>query len=101
MRMLVNFDFPLEPFNTLVRNGTVGKKIQQILEDIKPEAVYFSERNGMRGGILIVDVADPSRVPAIAEPFFLTFNASVEFHVVMGPEDLAKAGLDELGEKYA
>lgn len=101
MRMLVNFDFPLEPFNTLVRNGTVGQKIQQILEDIKPEAVYFSERNGMRGGILIVDVADPSRVPAIAEPFFLTFNASVEFHVVMGPEDLAKAGLDELGEKYA
>ncbi|MCZ6867690.1 MAG: panthothenate synthetase [Chloroflexi bacterium] len=101
MRMLVDFNFPLEPFNTLVRNGTVGQKIQQILEDIKPEAVYFSERNGMRGGILIVDVADPSRVPAIAEPFFLTFNASVEFHVVMGPEDLARAGLDELGEKYA
>lgn len=100
MRMLVDFNFPLEPFNTLVRNGTVGQKIQQILEDIKPEAVYFSERNGMRGGILIVDVADPSRVPAIAEPFFLTFNASVEFHVVMGPEDLAKAGLDELGKKY-
>ncbi|MFB3092695.1 MAG: panthothenate synthetase, partial [Dehalococcoidia bacterium] len=99
--MLVDFNFPLEPFNTLVRNGTVGQKIQQILEDIKPEAVYFSERNGMRGGILIVDVADPSRVPAIAEPFFLTFNASVEFHVVMGPEDLARAGLDELGKKYA
>lgn len=101
MRMLVNFDFPLEPFNTLVRNGTVGKKIQQILEDIKPEAVYFSERNGMRGGIAIVDVADPSRIPAIAEPFFLTFNASVEFHIAMGPEDLAKAGLEELGKKYA
>ncbi len=97
MRMLVDFNFPLEPFNTLVRNGTVGQKIQQILEDIKPEAVYFSERNGKRGGILIVDVADPSKVPAIAEPLFLTFNASVEFHVVMGPEDLARAGLDELG----
>jgi len=101
MRMLVNFDFPLEPFNTLVRNGTVGQKIQQILEDIKPEAVYFSERNGMRGGIAIVDVADPSRIPAIAEPFFLTFNASVEFHIAMGPEDLAKSGLEELGKKYA
>lgn len=101
MRMIVDFNFPLEPFNTLVRNGTVGKKIQQILEDIKPEAVYFSERNGMRGGIAIVDVADPSRIPAIAEPFFLTFNASVEFHIAMGPEDLAKSGLEELGKKYA
>jgi hypothetical protein len=99
--MLVDLNFPLEPFNSLVRNGTVGQKIQQILEDIKPEAVYFSERNGRRGGILIVDVADPSRVPAIAEPFFLTFNASVEFHVVMGPDDLGRAGLEELGKKYA
>ena len=101
MRMLVDFNLPLEPFNSLVRNGTAGQKIQQILEDIKPEAVYFSERNGKRGGIMIVDVADPSRVPVIAEPFFLTFNASVEFHVVMGPDDLAKAGLEELGRKYA
>ncbi len=101
MRMLVDFNFPLEPFNTLVRNGTAGQKIQQILEDIKPEAVYFSERNGKRGGIMIVDVADPSRVPVIAEPFFLTVNASVEFRIAMGPEDLAKAGLEELGKKYA
>ena len=100
MRMLVDVNFPLEPFNTLVRNGTVGQKIQQILEDIKPEAVYFSERDGKRGAILIVDVADPSKVPSIAEPLFLTFNASVEFHIVMGPEELAKAGLDELGKKY-
>ncbi|HEU0021011.1 MAG TPA: panthothenate synthetase [Dehalococcoidia bacterium] len=100
MRMLVDLSFPLEPFNTLVRNGTAGQKIQQILEDLKPEAVYFSERGGKRGGILIVDVADPSKVPAIAEPFFLTFNASVEFHVVMGPDDLGRAGLDQLGKKY-
>jgi len=45
-------------------------------------------------------VPDPSRVPAIAEPFFLLFNASVEFHVVMTPDDLAKAGLDAIGKKW-
>jgi hypothetical protein len=84
-----------------VKNGTVGQKIQQILEDIKPEAVYFSERDGKRGGIMIVDVADASGVPGIAEPLFLTFNASVEFRVAMGPEDLGRAGLEELGRKYA
>jgi hypothetical protein len=100
MRMLIDFNFPLEPFNTLVRNGTVSQKIQQLLEEIKPEAVYFSERGGKRGGIMIVDVADPSKVPAIAEPLFLTFNASVEFHIVMGTEELGRAGLDELGKKY-
>ena len=100
MRMLIDFNFPLEPFNTLVRNRTAGQKIQEILEEIKPEAVYFSERGEKRGGIMIVDVADPSKVPAIAEPFFLTFNASVEFHIVMGPEELGRTGLDELGKKY-
>ena len=100
MRMMMDVNFPLEPFNTLVRNRTIGKKIEQILDDIKPEAVYFSERDGQRGVVLIVEVAGPSTVPSLAEPFFLTFNAGVKFHIVMGPEDLAQAGLDELGEKW-
>ena len=97
MRILVDVNFPLEPFNTLVRNGTVGQKIQQILADLKPEAVYFSERNGKRGGIFIVDVSEPSQVPAIAEPFFLTFDASVEFRVAMTPEDPRGPGSRRLG----
>ncbi len=100
MRMLVDVNLPLEPFNSLVKDGTVGQKIQQILEDIKPEAVYFREWGGKRGAILIVDIADPSKVPSVAEPFFLTFNASVEFHVVISPEELAQSGLEALGQKY-
>ena len=100
MRMMVDFSLPLEPFNSLVKNGTAGPKLQQILADIKPEAVYFSERNGKRGGTMIVDLADPSRIPSIAEPFFLTFDASVEFHVAMGPDELAQAGLDDLAKKW-
>ena len=100
MRMLVDLDLPLEPFNTYVRDGTVGERIAKILEDLKPEAVYFTEQGGQRGGILIVDVASPSDVPRIAEPFFLTFNAEVRFHICMSPEDLANAGLDALGEKW-
>jgi hypothetical protein len=100
MRMLVDVNLPLEPFNAMVKDGTAGPTLERILGDIKPEAAYFSERNGKRGATLIVDVAEASRAPAIAEPFFLTFNASVEFHPVMSPEDLAKAGLDDLGKKY-
>ena len=38
--------------------------------------------------------------PALAEPWFLTFGAEVEFRVVMLPDDLKKAGLDELGKKW-
>lgn len=100
MRMLLHVKLPHEPFNTAVRDGSAGKKLQRILEDLKPEAVYFTNYDGRRGAILIVDVADASQVPKFAEPFFLNFNADCQFHIVMGPEDLAKAGLEALGKKW-
>ena len=101
MRTLIKATFPHEPFNTLVKNGSCGQKMKRILDDLKPEAAYFTEFNGKRTGMFIVNLADPSKIPAIAEPFFLTFNADVEFHPTMTPEDLAKAGLEALGKKWA
>jgi hypothetical protein len=100
MRMMMLVQLPLEPFNTAVRKGTAGAIMKKILDDAKPEAAYFGERDGKRGGILIVDVPKPSDIPRLAEPWFLQFDASVEFRVVMTPEDLAKAGLEALGKKW-
>jgi hypothetical protein len=99
MRMLMKVMLPVEPFNASVRDGSAGAKIGRILEEIRPEAVYFTEDEGKRGAILIVDVPNPSRVPALAEPWFLTFNASVEFKIVMSPEDLKAAGLEKFAAK--
>jgi hypothetical protein len=98
--MLVHVKFPNAEFNAAVKDGTCGQKMRAILEEIKPETVYFTEYEGKRGAVMIVDLADPSKVPSIAEPFFLTFNAEVHFHVVMAPEELEAAGLDELGKKW-
>ena len=100
MRMLVDVEIPVEPFNTLVKNGTAGQIMQKILEELKPEAAYFTARNGKRGGTIVLDVSDPSKMPAIAEPFFLYYNASLSFYPCMTPADLAKAGLEEIGKKY-
>jgi hypothetical protein len=100
MRTLLHVKFPLEPFNTLVRSGTIGGKMKEILTAIKPEAVYFTEYEGKRGAIIVVDLKDPSEVPALSEPWFLTFNAEVELHLAMTPDDLEKAGLDTLGKKW-
>lgn len=49
---------------------------------------------------MIVDMSEPSKVPFYAEPWFLAFNADVEFHVVMTPDDLRKSGFATLGKKW-
>jgi hypothetical protein len=100
MRMMLTAHIPHEPFNTLVRQNKAGEIIKRILDDIKPEAAYFTEQHGTRCAVLIVNVAEPSRVPSLAEPLFLSFNADCRFRIVMTPEDLGKAGLDDLGKKW-
>ena len=101
MKMLLQVRIPHKEFNAAVRDGTAGQKLNRILEETRPQAVYFTESNGKRGAIMIVDLEDPSKVPAFSEPWFLTFNADVEFHAVMTPEDLKRAGLDSLGKKWS
>ena len=98
--MMMHLQFPIEPFNSMVLNGSAGPTIMKIMDDIKPEAAYFSEHDGKRGGVLIVDVAKPSDVPRLAEPFFLKFNASVELRICMLPQDLGQADLASLGKKW-
>ena len=46
-------------------------------------------------------MADPSKIPAIAEPWFLIFNADVKFRIAMTPDDLKKSDLDAAGKKWA
>ena len=100
MRILMTVRLPHESFNAAVKDGSVGSKMEAILDAVKPEAVYFTEMNGQRTAVMIVELEKPSGIPALAEPWFLTFNADVEFHVVMSPEDLKEAGLDGLGKKW-
>ena len=101
MRMLMHAKFPHAKFNAAVKDGTAGEKIQRILEETKPEAVYFTEYDGHRGAILIVNVDDPSKVPVLAEPWFLTFDADVQFHIVMSPEELGRTGLEAIAKKWS
>ncbi|MGE5276653.1 MAG: panthothenate synthetase [Acidobacteriota bacterium] len=101
MKMLMFFDLPHEKFNAAVRDGSADRKMRKILDEAKPEAVYFTETDGHRGGVMLINVDDPSKVPFYAEPWFLTFDAGVRFRIVMTPEDLGRAGLEALGKKWA
>jgi hypothetical protein len=101
MRMLLHAKIPHEEFNAAVRDGSIGRKMKQILDETRAEAVYFTEYDGRRGAIMIINIDDPSDVPKFSEPWFLLFNADVQFHIAMTPEDLGRAGLEKLGEKWS
>ena len=92
MRFLVKVNIPVEPGNAAAKAGKLGTTIQSILADLKPEAVYFTDDNGQRTAFVFLQMEDASQIPAIAEPWLLAFNASIEIHPVMVPDDLAKAG---------
>ena len=94
MRFLVKVNIPVEAGNKAVKEGTLGKTIQRILQEQKPEAAYFVAENGQRCGYLILNMESASKIPSIAEPWFLAFNASVEMKPAMVAEDLQKAGQD-------
>ena len=93
MRMLLRVSIPVETGNAAAKAGTIGSTIEGILADLKPEAAYFfADDHGNRSGSIVFDLKDTSQIPAVAEPWFLAFNAKVSLRPVMNPQDLAKAG---------
>jgi hypothetical protein len=92
MRCLLKVTIPVEAGNAAISDGTLPKTIESILNDFKFEAAYFAEENGKRTGFVFLDLKDTSQIPAVAEPWFLAFNAQVEIHPAMNLEDLKKAG---------
>ena len=92
MRMLCRVNLPVERANASIKDGSLATKMQQILGDLKPEAAYFTADKGERAAYIIIDLPSAADIPRIAEPFFLTWNASVSFQPVMTPQDLMSAG---------
>ena len=100
MRMLMIVTMPHHKFNAAVKDGSAGAKLGTILEAIKPESVHFTEICGKRTAVIVVDLPDASKIPVLAEPWFLTFEADVQIHPCMTPDDLKRSGIDGMGRQW-
>ncbi|MCE9553607.1 MAG: hypothetical protein K8T91_09585 [Planctomycetes bacterium] len=91
MRFLLKVNIPNDAGNAAAREGKLGTIIQKILDEQKPESVYFTDNNGQRCGFLVIEMKEASQIPSFCEPWFQALNAAIELHPVMTPADLAKA----------
>jgi hypothetical protein len=102
MRMLLKVSIPVEAGNAAARNGSLGITIKSLLDDLKPEAAFFSEDNGERTGYIFFDMQESSQLPAIAEPWFLAFNAKITVRPAMNMQDLMEGapGVERAVKRY-
>ncbi len=70
----------VEAANRAARGCALGKTIQSILDDLKPEAAYFASYDGEHTAFLSLEIKDASQMSAIAEPWLLAFKAKIELH---------------------
>jgi hypothetical protein len=102
MRFMLTFLISPEKGHALAREGNLRPTVQAIVEQINPEAAYFTPIEGARGGYLVVNLDDASQIAAMAEPLFLGLDATVEIHPVMKGEDLDRAtpALEQAAQRY-
>ena len=103
MRIMITFSINPEKGDQLIKEGRIGETMGSILEELQPEAAYFTDVEGTRGGFLVVDMEDASQMPAMTEPLLLGVGATVHMQPVMTPEDLRGAAgeaLDQMAQRY-
>jgi hypothetical protein len=98
MRVMLKFTLPVEKGNDAINDGSLGRVLESLLSNLKPEAAYFGPIEGKRGGMIFFDLAEPSQIVEVCEPLFSDLNATTEITPVMNGDDLRK-GLAKAAQK--
>lgn len=69
----------------------VFQKIENFLERVKPESIYFTEINAERTVILIIDIQNAEMIDVIADKLTLEFGAKVQVHPALIWDDMKKS----------
>ena len=91
MRVLVRAMIPTTAGNKAVKDPNFLKTIEDYTKKYNCGAAYFTEVNGNRTFVFVLDLPGPDMIPAILEPLFQGFDTNVEIHPTMNLDDLKKA----------
>ena len=76
MRMLLKMQMDVEAETAPSRMGSFGQMLERVMQqDQARGGAYFTAIDGRRTGLIFFDLQEPSDIPAIAEPFFMTVGA--------------------------
>jgi len=95
VRTMMRVTIPTGPGNAAVKSGRINQVLGEAMARMKPESVYFTADQGSRTAYFFVEMKDQTQMPAFAEPFFLEFEAKVDFQPCMSGDDL-KSALSQL-----
>ena len=103
MRFMLTVRIPPEEGNAAMKDGSFMPAFQSILEELQPEAAYFTPIEGARGGHLSINMDDASQIVNVSEPLFLGLGATVQIHPVFTLDDVPRAteAVDQARQKYA
>ena len=71
MRMMLKFTLPVEKSNAAINDGSLGRTMELILSNLKPEAAYFMPLEGKRAGMIFFDMRIPRRSSRASSRSFL------------------------------
>jgi hypothetical protein len=95
MRMMLRAIMDTQLSNKTIENGELPKIIDSLIDELKPEAAYFSPHSGRRSCVMVFDMQESSQLPSIVEQLFQAMGAEVEVQPVMNREEL-RQGLSSL-----
>ncbi len=91
MRVIVRAMIPVAAGNKMVKDPNFVKNLEDYLKKFNCEASYFTEVNGVRTMVLVLDLPSTEMIPELVEPLFQGYEANVEIHPAMNLDDLKKA----------
>jgi hypothetical protein len=90
MRMMLRIKMPTESGNRAIKDGSLGKILEDTISTLRAEAAYFVAEDGARCAMVFFDMKDSAEIPPIVEPLFIGLGAKLELLPVMNTDDLRK-----------